>query len=225
MPYAFTPADPLSVNLFFLFSLFMLALVLFVFKQSDVSKRAVLGLMIYLGVFSAVVYLKLPETHFIPVIPILFLSVLLGATYISFSKIGMQIGQQFSLSFLIGLQAFRLPLELILHHWANVKTIPDTMTWSGQNWDVLSGIISLVAIPLVNKNIQLAWTVQIIGFGLLLNVLRVVIMSSSLPFSWGLENPLLLIMELPYAYIGPLFVGVALAFHLIVFRKLIRMSL
>ncbi len=200
----------------------MLLLVLFTFQKAKVSRKIIFGFLLYIAVFSLIVYLKLPEERFIPTAPILFLSVFAGSIYIAFSKIGMQISNTFSFKFLIGIQAFRLPLELILHHWTETKTIPETMTWTGQNWDIISGLSALFAIPFLNKNVKLVWLVQILGFCLLVNVLRVVILSSPLPFAWPLENPLLLIVYLPYALIGPLFVGVALTFHLVAFRKLIH---
>jgi hypothetical protein len=150
------------------------------------------------------------------------LSVLIVSLLICFSKLGANISNGFSLAFLIGLQAFRLPLELILHHWADLGTVPETMTWTGQNLDIITGIISLLTIPFLNKSKILAWGVQLIGFVLLLNVLRVVVMSSPLPFSWKLEKPLLLIAYFPFALIAPLFVGTALTFHLLAFRKLIK---
>lgn len=164
----------------------------------------------------------LEKNHFIPAGPILFLSVFTGSIYLAFSKVGTQISDTFSLKFLIGLQAFRFPLELILHHWAETNTIPETMTWTGQNWDVATGVMALLALPFLNKSQKLAWFVQTVGFCLLFNVLRVVMFSSPLPFAWPLQNPLQLIGYLPYALIGPLFVGVALTFHLISFRKLLR---
>ena len=52
-----------------------------------------------------------------------------------------------------------------------------------------------------------------IGFALLANVARVVVMSSPLPFAWGVEPPLQLGMHLPYALIVPICVGGALAGH------------
>jgi hypothetical protein len=147
---------------------------------------------------------------------------MMGAVFIAVSDAGKKVSQYFSLTALIGFQAFRLPLELILHQWAEIETIPSTMTWTGQNWDILAGIVSLLAIPFLKKSKRLAWAVQIIGFVLLLNFLRVVMMSSPLPFAWELDIPLQLIQYFPYCLIGPLMVGPAMAVHLITFRALAR---
>jgi hypothetical protein len=176
----------------------------------------------YLAVFSAVVLLDLPSKSPIPVVPLLFLSVLGTSLYFAFSKIGSKIAANYSLALLIGFQGFRFPLEIILHHWAVIGTIPETMTWTGQNFDIVAGILSIAAAPFVNQRRWLAIGVQTVSFLLLLNVLRVVVMSGPFPFSWPLTTPLLLINYLPYALIGPLCVGAAFAGHLITFRRLYR---
>ena len=121
---------------------------------------------------------------------------------------------------LVGLQTFRLPLELILHHWAEIGTIPKTMTWTGSNIDIVAGIVALLFTPLLRFHKKLVWVPQLIGFFLLLNVLRVVLMSSPFPFSWELETPLLLAMYFPYVLIAPLFVLPAFMAHLLLFKKL-----
>jgi FkbM family methyltransferase len=116
----------------------------------------------------------------------------------------------------------RLPLELILHSWGEQGTIPVQMTWAGQNFDVLTGITSLLLMKHVDKNRRVAWFANILGFGLLMNVLRVVVLTSPIPVGWNLENPLRLILYNPYAFIGPVFVIPALVLHLITFRKLLE---
>lgn len=218
----FTPADQLSILIFGLFSAIMTGLIVYAVGKTGyrwVRFGAFLGG--FLMLFSAVVMSGLPRAMPIPVIPLLFLSVVLSAVVFSFSNYGGGIAGAFSLASLLGFQSFRLPLELLLHHWADLGTIPPTMTWTGSNWDIITGVISLLGIPLVNRYKTAAWAVQIIGFLLLLNVLRVVILSSPFPFAWPLEQPIQLILYMPYALIGPLFVGPALAGHLIVFRKLL----
>lgn len=174
----------------------------------------------YLIAFCGVVHFGLALKYIIPVVPLLFFSVILSAVVFAFSEFGRRIAIGNSLAVLIGFQAFRLPLELLLHHWAGLGTIPSTMTWTGQNKDVYAGIISLLAIPFVNSIRPVAWFAQIFGFLLLLNVIYTVAMSSPFPFAWGLESPIQLIFHLPYALIAPLFVGAALAGHLITFRAL-----
>jgi hypothetical protein len=126
-----------------------------------------------------------------------------------------------SLAWLVGFQGFRLPLELVLHDWYASGTIPETMTWSGSNWDILSGIFALLSCFFVNDRRWLAWVFNIVGIILLLNVGRVAIMSSPVPFGWQVDPPLELILFLPYAFIVPICVGGAALGHTLLTRKLL----
>jgi hypothetical protein len=73
-----------------------------------VAWMAVTGLVSESGVF---------ETAAIPSIPIFFLCLNLGAVAFACSPIGSAIASNIRLSSLIVFQAFRLPLELVLHSW------------------------------------------------------------------------------------------------------------
>ena len=157
--------------------------------------------------------------HFIPFGPMLFSLIFIFGIFYSFSVSAKGLSLALPVTVLVGFQGFRLPLELILHQWATVGTVPETMTWTGQNLDVITGILSLVAIPFLSKGKKIALFVNTVGFLLLLNVVRVVVLSSPLPFAWPLENPLLLIAYFPYCMIAPLFVMPAFIGHLLVFRK------
>lgn len=216
----FQAADNLSLILFSLFSLFMLGLIVYAFQKAQVAKKYYGVFAVYLFGLSALVISGVVSAHIIPAVPMLFVISMLLAISFACCSVGYQIAHHFSLAALVGFQSFRLPLELVLHRWAQTGTIPETMTWTGQNFDIITGVSSLVLFSLVNRHRVFAWIFQIVGFGLLLNVLRVVIMSSPFPFSWPLENPLLLALYFPYVLIVPLFVAPALFGHIVLFRKL-----
>jgi hypothetical protein len=216
----FHEADRTSLFLFWLFAAVMLGLIQFAFRRAKIHGVSRLPFTIYFLGLVALVGSGLMRAHLLPLLPLAFAVTLLFGIILAMSTVGERFASAFSLSALIGFQAFRIPLELILHHWAQIGTVPPTMTWTGQNWDVVSGIVCLLCAPFVNRARALAWFAQVVGFGLLLNVLRVVVMSSPLPFAWPLENPLQLALYLPYALIIPLFVFPAWTIHLIIFRKL-----
>ncbi len=218
----FIPADDVSVSIFTAFSFFMFFIIWSALSKTSRQGMLLGAVVAFLVFFYSIVEIGMVARHILPLAPLLFAIIFLGVILFSFSKFGLEVGTAFSLTTLIGIQSFRLPLELILHHWAGLGTIPETMTWTGQNWDVITGVVSLFAIPFIKKSRKVAWGVQLIGFVLLLNVVRVVVMSSPFPFAWQLENPLQLILHFPYALIGPLFVGTALAAHMITFRMLLR---
>lgn len=80
-------------------------------------------------------------------LPFFFLSILLASFAVALSPLGTRLADTLSLAALVGFQSFRLPLELVLHEWAAQGTIPGTMTWTGQNWDIVSGIVCFAAAP------------------------------------------------------------------------------
>ena len=156
-------------------------------------------------------------------LPLFFLPILVICVTAALSPFGGRLATNVPLAALVGFQAFRLPLELVLHDWAAQGTIPGTMTWTGQNWDIVSGITALIAAPLAGRFPVAARAANVIGFALLVNVMLVAIMSSPFPFAWGQQPPLLLAMHLPYAFIGPVCVGGALFGHLVLTRRLWKM--
>lgn len=220
----FHRADLMSEILFSLFSFLMFLGTLKVFRSVHISKNIQAIWAAYIVFFSGVVLIGIVASFPFAFAPMMLLSVLICYSFLAFSSIGFKVGQHYSFALLVGFQIFRIPLELLLHHWANINTIPETMTWTGQNWDILSGIAALIIFPIANRFKNAVWVFQILGFVLLINVLRVVVMSSPLPFAWPLVNPLQLVMYFPYALIAPLFVGSALFGHLVLFRKLIYSS-
>lgn len=138
------------------------------------------------------------------------------------SPLGGRIAATVPLVGLVGFHAFRVPLELVLYSWAKQGTVPQTMTWDGQNWDIISGALAIIVAPFAIRSRALAWAANLIGFALLLNVIRVAAMSSPLPIGWGQEPPLLLALHLPYALIAPVCVAGALAGHIVLTRALLR---
>ncbi|HZZ19301.1 MAG TPA: hypothetical protein VFE25_08030 [Opitutaceae bacterium] len=145
-----------------------------------------------------------------------------GSVALGLSPIGKWIALACPVAWLLAFQGFRLPLELILHSWAGQGVIPHEMTWTGSNWDVVSGIAALALAPLCRRSRTAAWAGNIIGFVLLINVGRVAILSAPVPFGWKDVTPkLLLPFHLPYALIIPVCVGGALAGHVILTRALL----
>jgi threonine/homoserine efflux transporter RhtA len=125
---------------------------------------------------------------------------------------------------LVGFQTFRLPLELVMHCWAVQGTIPTTMTWTGQNWDVVGGIAALLLAPLARRRPVAAWLAIVVGSLLLLNVVRVAVLSSPLPFAWEVQPRLQLAMHFPYMLIGPVCVAGALFGHIVLTRAMLRVA-
>ena len=181
-----------------------------------------LGLGGWIGFLAALVASGRMETLPLDGLPLFFGGILVVSAGAGLSPLGARFADRVPLTALVVFQAFRLPLELVLHTWAAQGTIPSTMTWTGQNWDIVSGIVALAAAPWVARRRGLAWGANVVGGLLLVNVIRVAVMSSPLPFAWGQQPPLLLALHLPYALIGPVCVGGALFGHVVLTRALLR---
>lgn len=177
----------------------------------------------WLGLLSAGVASGAIVARPMPGLPIFFGVSLGGGLVIGLSRLGGRLAAGLTLTALVAFQSFRLPLELILHAWGQSGTIPMTMTWEGANLDVVSGLVALLCAPLVGRWRGAAWLANVVGLALLINVGRVAMLSSALPFAWPDVSPRLqLAMYLPYAWIGPVCVGGALAGHVILMRALLR---
>ena len=149
---------------------------------------------------------------------------LLGCVGLGLSPVGRWIAAS-PIPWLLAFQGFRLPLELVLHSWVGQGVIPATMTWTGSNWDILSGLAALALAPFAGRRPVLAWIGNILGFVLLLNVGRVALLSAPTPFGWADVTPKLqLPFHLPYALIIPVCVGGALLGHMALTRALLRMK-
>lgn len=154
-------------------------------------------------------------------LPVFFGAILAVSISAALSPVGTRLAT-LPMPALVGFQSFRLPLELVLHDWAAQGTIPDSMTWTGANLDVLSGVVALLAAPLADRSQTAAWIANGIGGLLLFNVMRVALLSAPVPFGWHLERPLMVAFHLPYALIAPVCVGGALIGHIVLTRALLR---
>lgn len=163
-----------------------------------------------------------------PPVMLFMLSSVIVAVGAAFSRLGTRLIDGLPIAALVGIQGFRLPLELVLHRWHAEGVIPIQMTYSGFNFDILTGTSALLlgvflalrkAPPA--RALVLAWNV--FGMLLLLNVMTIAVLSSPLPFRMFTEGvPVLLAFYFPYGWIVPFCVGGALFGHLLVFRWALR---
>lgn len=187
-------------------------------RRTLLTAIAVLG---YLGLLAVPPLTGVMEARTLPALPLFMAASLLPALAYGLSRRGAELAAGVPLVALVAFQGFRLPLELVLHAWGDQGTIPMTMTWSGQNFDVVSGVLALVCAPLASRWRAAGWIANLVGIALLVNVGRVVVLSSPLPFAWDVEPPLLLGLYLPYAWIASVCVGGALLGHVVLTRALL----
>lgn len=223
----FTPASFGSVAVFLVVVAAVIVAFLVGARRAFAAERGkffavALGFGAWIGLLAALVMSGRLEALPLHGLPVFFGGVLVVSVGAGLSPLGARFAGAVPLTALVAFQAFRLPLELVLHAWAGQGTIPATMTWTGQNLDVVSGLVALAATPFVARRRGVAWGVNLVGAALLLNVVRVALLSSPVPFGWGQQPPLLLAFHLPYALIGPVCVGGALFGHVVLTRALLR---
>lgn len=221
----FVPASPASVVAFVVILLLVVAAFLLAAHRAAEDRgvfplRAALAAAAWLGLWAVLVGAGILSMLPLRGLPFFFGGIAVVSFGAGLSSFGKRCAISVPLTLLVAFQAFRLPLELVLHNWAASGTIPSTMTWSGQNWDILAGLAALLAAPFANRR-AVAWAFNVLGGVLLLNVMRVAVLSSPVPFGWGQQPALQLAWHLPYAFIGPVCVGGALFGHVVLTRALL----
>lgn len=150
----------------------------------------------------------------------------IGAIVLAFSPIGSRLVAGSSLAALVGYQVFRVPLEFVLHELYTEGVIPVQMTYSGRNFDIVTGMLAAAlglwllkgrrSVPLV-----LVWNV--LGLVLLVNIVAIAILSTPVPFRYFTNEPANLLPSMfPYVWLPTFLVQAALFGHLLVFRAIAR---
>ena len=116
------------------------------------------------------------------------------------------------------LHSVRLPVELTLHYLYLVELVPELMTYSGRNFDILIGITA----PLVGylhyqqklaNSLLIAWNV--VGLFLVSFILVNGVLSAELPFQqFALDQPNVALKYFPFVLLPALIVPLVLYTHL-----------
>ena len=70
--------------------------------------------------------------------------VAVGRILLARSSIGDRLARGLPLAYLVGFQAFRFPLELAIHRAYVEGVMPVQMSYSGRNFDIVTGLTALV---------------------------------------------------------------------------------
>ncbi|MEO1711823.1 MAG: hypothetical protein AAFU60_00610 [Bacteroidota bacterium] len=122
------------------------------------------------------------------------------------------------------LHIVRIPVEIVLYWLFLEKTIPEVMTFAGQNWDILAGLTApFVVYFLIDRQYRrgalIAW--NILSLLLLLNIIVTAVLSAPLPFQqFGLDQPNLAIFYFPICFLPALIVPMVLFSHFAALRLL-----
>jgi hypothetical protein len=154
----------------------------------------------------------------------LFLAALLaGSVAFGASRFAAPLARGLPLTGLVGFQAFRLPLELVMHEAARAGVMPSLLSFAGWNFDVATGtlaipVAALVAAGRAPRWLVLAWN----ALGLAALTMIAVIAVGTAPFvqAFGPDQVNAWVAYLPFVYLPGVMVVAAIVGHLLVLRHL-----
>jgi hypothetical protein len=152
-----------------------------------------------------------------------FVSVLGTATVVGLSSFGKRLALGLPFGALIGFQAFRLPLELVMHRAADDGLMPSVMSFTGYNFDILSGISAAVLAPLVVLGKAPRWAIvawNALASALLCAIATIAMLASPVVRAFGDGQLNVWVTRFPYCWMAVM-VGAALFGHILVARKLL----
>lgn len=186
------------------------------------TSGAALGVALWMALTGLASYLMHPAQP-APLTMAFFVGCNATAAALAFSPVGARLARGLAPVWLVAPQALRLPLELVLHAWAEQGAMPVQMTFEGHNFDIVTGIAA-VALGLYalrrSPSRGLVLAVNVLGLVLLTAVATIAVLSTPTPLRAYEGPPLLLAYHFPYGWIVPMCVAAALFAHLAAFRAL-----
>jgi hypothetical protein len=191
------------------------------------SRRFVLGATIWFAAASALSALGvLRDAHALPPrMLLIFVPMVLLPVALAWSKLGTALASKLPLAWLVGLHAFRLPLELVMHQAAAEGTMPEQMTFTGANFDILTGISAILVAGLASygrASRPLVLAFNLLGSALLFAIGAIAIASLPMFHAFGTEPARLntWVADFPFVLLPAGLVSSALFGHILLWRRL-----
>jgi hypothetical protein len=158
-----------------------------------------------------------------PPFALMVLAIFVLAFSIAFSGLGRRLAQFVPLWILVAVQGFRLPLEIAMHRMFERGVMPEPMTYTGRNFDIVTGATAIIVGLLVwigygGRRLVTAWNVM--GLVLLMNVVAVALLATPRFRYFGDDALNTWVADPPFVWLPAVMVLAALAGHLLIFRAL-----
>jgi hypothetical protein len=143
---------------------------------------------------------------------------------LAMSSVGRRLATGLPLWVLVGFQSFRLPLELMMHRAYEAGLMPVQMSYSGLNFDIVTGasapiVATLVAVGSAGARLVRGW--NILGSLLLCNIIVVSLLSTPTPLRVFRTPPAnTWVSTAPYVWLPAVMVALAILGHIVVHRAL-----
>jgi hypothetical protein len=157
-----------------------------------------------------------------PPMALMFVVVIAGGVALGFSRVGTAL-TELPLWVLVIAQAFRLPLELVMHAAADEGTLPAVMTWTGLNYDVVTGAGALVVGLALRRGAprKVAWIWSALSTATLVAVLFVAFLASPMVHRFGPTQVDTALTYAPFVWLPCILVVLAVAGQVVVLRALV----
>jgi hypothetical protein len=162
-----------------------------------------------------------------PILIVIGLSVLF-VIVVGVSRPGTRMVDRLPFVALIAYQSFRLPLELLMHRAVTIGLMPSQMSYSGLNFDILSGALAIPVAAMAASDRAPRWLLllwNLLGTILLVNIVVIAAVSTPVFAAFGPDRLNMWIAEAPYIWLPGVLVPSAAFGHLLVWRKLLRGSI
>lgn len=126
-----------------------------------------------------------------------------------------------------GVQVYRIPVEIVLWLLYTEHILPVQMTFEGRNLDIISGILGGLVGFLAWRGVTLSrmnylmW--NLLGIGLLFNILIVAVLSTPSPLRYFMNDPAnTIIAGWPYVWLPGFVAPAAFLLHVLAIRKALQ---
>lgn len=174
-------------------------------------------------IVGALALLKVFEDH-----PTLFPVLILATVVLVFVSIKRVNLQKLNAKALLAIHVLRIPVELILYQLFLQEKIPNLMTYSGWNFDIVVGISALIILAYqlfskknINGKLFIVW--NIIGIIFLFIIVSLAILSSPLPIQqFAFNQPNIAVLMFPYCFLPTCVVPIVFVSHILLLKPQIR---
>jgi uncharacterized membrane protein YeaQ/YmgE (transglycosylase-associated protein family) len=158
-------------------------------------------------------------TGFPPPQSALLAPMVIGLCLVFLLPAGWRWSRNTDLTALTALHILRMPVELVLHEAYLEGLVPRSMTYSGHNFDIITGLSAafltawLVSRKKPSKGVLVAWNI----LGIVLLAIVVVTAVFSIPSSvqrWNFDQPNILVVSVPWVLLPAVLVPAVLWAHI-----------
>jgi hypothetical protein len=162
-----------------------------------------------------------------PPMAVMIAAVLALSMAIGLSHVGAGLAREVPLHVLVGVQAFRLPLELVMHRAAGLGIMPVELSYSGYNFDIVTGALAMLVFVALRLKRELPriiiWVFNLWGLWCLAAIVVIAITTSPMVRAFGADprHVNTWVLYFPYVWLPTVLVIIAMAGHVVLTRALL----